>query len=145
MSRTTAARSVGDSPITSIAATVGGPRVQLTGLVPEGTNSHTFEPKPSVAELLSNLAELIPGAEGFPRFVRNRSEQFEARFVMLEVQPTPSLFFEGMAGSLGEAQELVERGEVELGSAHDHASTSPGGSSRAISPSRGSSRTSGQS
>ena len=41
------------APITSIAAQIGGDRVQVTGIVPEGTNSHTFEPKPSVAELLS--------------------------------------------------------------------------------------------
>ena len=43
------------APITSIAATIGGDRVQITGIVPEGTNSHTFEPKPSVAELLSTV------------------------------------------------------------------------------------------
>jgi ABC-type Zn uptake system ZnuABC Zn-binding protein ZnuA len=41
------------APITSIAADIGGDRVAITGIVPEGTNSHTFEPKPSVAELLS--------------------------------------------------------------------------------------------
>jgi ABC-type Zn uptake system ZnuABC Zn-binding protein ZnuA len=41
------------APITSIAANIGGDRVHITGIVPEGTNSHTFEPKPSVAELLS--------------------------------------------------------------------------------------------
>ncbi|MGH2919185.1 MAG: metal ABC transporter substrate-binding protein [Solirubrobacteraceae bacterium] len=41
------------APITSIAASIGGDRVKITGIVPEGTNSHTFEPKPSVAELLS--------------------------------------------------------------------------------------------
>src|SRR5205823_6693017 len=39
------------------------------------------------------------GAGHWPRFVKNRSEQFEARFVMVEVLPGPSLFFEGMAGS----------------------------------------------
>jgi phosphoribosylformylglycinamidine synthase len=50
-------------------------------------------------QMMANLRELIPGAEGWPRFVRNRSEQFEARFVMLEVLPSPSLFFTGMAGS----------------------------------------------
>jgi len=43
------------APITSIVSNVGGDRVQITGIVPEGTNSHTFEPKPSVAELLSEL------------------------------------------------------------------------------------------
>jgi ABC-type Zn uptake system ZnuABC Zn-binding protein ZnuA len=46
------------SPITSIAAAVGGDRVRVEGIVPEGTNSHTFEPAPQVAELLSN-ADLI--------------------------------------------------------------------------------------
>ena len=47
------------APITSIAANIGGDRVKITGIVPEGTNSHTFEPKPSVAELLSNLDVLF--------------------------------------------------------------------------------------
>ncbi|MFT7504143.1 MAG: ABC-type Zn uptake system ZnuABC Zn-binding protein ZnuA, partial [Gammaproteobacteria bacterium] len=41
------------APITSIAANVIGDRAQIVGLVPEGTNSHTFEPPPSAAELLS--------------------------------------------------------------------------------------------
>ena len=47
------------APITSIASNIGGDRVKITGIVPEGTNSHTFEPKPSVAELLSNLDVLF--------------------------------------------------------------------------------------
>ncbi len=46
------------APLTSIAATVGGDRVHVTGLVPEGTNSHTFEPPPSAAETLSK-ADLV--------------------------------------------------------------------------------------
>ncbi len=50
-------------------------------------------------QMMSNLRELIPGAAHWPRFVRNRSEQFEARFVMLNVEASPSLFFAGMAGS----------------------------------------------
>ncbi len=50
-------------------------------------------------QMMSNLHELIPGAERWPHFVRNKSEQFEARFVTLEVQQSPSLFFQGMAGS----------------------------------------------
>ena len=50
-------------------------------------------------QMMSNLAELIPGTEHWPHFVRNRSEQFEARFVLLEVQRSPSLFFRGMEGS----------------------------------------------
>jgi ABC-type Zn uptake system ZnuABC Zn-binding protein ZnuA len=43
------------APITSIVANIGGNRVKITGIVPEGTNSHTFEPKPSDAELLSSV------------------------------------------------------------------------------------------
>jgi phosphoribosylformylglycinamidine synthase len=50
-------------------------------------------------QMMSNLHEIIPGAAHWPHFVRNASEQFEARFVMLEVLPTPSLFFDGMEGS----------------------------------------------
>ncbi len=50
-------------------------------------------------QMMGNLRELIPGAGAWPHFVRNRSEQFEARFVMLEVQRSSSLFFDGMAGS----------------------------------------------
>ena len=46
------------APLTSIAAAVGGDRVRVTGLVPEGTNSHTFEPPPSAAEVLS-VADLV--------------------------------------------------------------------------------------
>jgi phosphoribosylformylglycinamidine synthase len=50
-------------------------------------------------QMMSNLHEIIPGAGHWPHFVRNRSEQFEARFVMVEVPESPSLFFQGMAGS----------------------------------------------
>lgn len=50
-------------------------------------------------QMLSNLKEIIPGSEHWPRFVRNRSERFEARFSLVEVQQNPSLFFQGMAGS----------------------------------------------
>lgn len=42
------------APITSIVASIVGDRADVEGIVPEGTNSHTFEPKPSVAELLSD-------------------------------------------------------------------------------------------
>ena len=50
-------------------------------------------------QMMSQLHELIPGAEAWPRFERNLSEQFEARFVMVEVLDSPSLFFAGMQGS----------------------------------------------
>ncbi|MFZ1536073.1 MAG: phosphoribosylformylglycinamidine synthase [Chromatiaceae bacterium] len=50
-------------------------------------------------QMLSNLRELIPGAEHWPHFVRNRSEQFEARTLTVEVLETPSILLAGMAGS----------------------------------------------
>lgn len=50
-------------------------------------------------QMMSNLRELIPGAAHWPHFVRNKSEQFEARLSMVEVLESPSLFFNGMAGS----------------------------------------------
>ncbi len=50
-------------------------------------------------QMMSNLSELIPGTEHWPHFVRNRSEQYEGRLVLLEVLPSPSLFFRGMEGS----------------------------------------------
>jgi phosphoribosylformylglycinamidine synthase len=50
-------------------------------------------------QMMSNLHELIPGAEAWPKFVRNRSEQFEARYAMVEVLDSPSVFFAGMARS----------------------------------------------
>jgi len=51
-------------------------------------------------QMMSNLFELIPGAASWPRFVRNQSEQFEARVSMVEVLESPSLFLEGMQGSM---------------------------------------------
>ena len=50
-------------------------------------------------QMMSNLHAIIPGAENWPHFVRNKSEQFEARFVTVEVPKNPSLFLDGMAGS----------------------------------------------
>ncbi|KAA6182685.1 phosphoribosylformylglycinamidine synthase [Thiohalocapsa marina] len=50
-------------------------------------------------QMLANLRELIPGAEAWPHFVRNRSEQFEARFSLVEVAQSPSILFQGMSGS----------------------------------------------
>ena len=51
-------------------------------------------------QMMSALKSLIPGAEHWPAFRRNRVEQFEARFVQTEVLASPSLFFTGMEGSL---------------------------------------------
>jgi phosphoribosylformylglycinamidine synthase len=50
-------------------------------------------------QMMAALKELIPGAEAWPLFEKNASEQFEARLVMLEVLPSPSIFFRGMEGS----------------------------------------------
>ncbi|MBK4727474.1 phosphoribosylformylglycinamidine synthase [Pantoea agglomerans] len=50
-------------------------------------------------QMMSNLRELIPGSEEWPRFVRNQSERFEARFSLVEVAASPSLLLDGMVGS----------------------------------------------
>lgn len=50
-------------------------------------------------QMLSQLKDIIPGAESWPRFVRNVSEQFEARYATIEIEESPSIFFKGMAGS----------------------------------------------
>lgn len=50
-------------------------------------------------QMLSNLHELIPGTDLWPHFVRNQSEQFEARVAMVEVQESNSIFLQGMQGS----------------------------------------------
>jgi phosphoribosylformylglycinamidine synthase len=50
-------------------------------------------------QMFSALREIVPGAGLWPRFVRNRSEQFEGRLSLVEIQDSPSLFFRGMAGS----------------------------------------------
>ncbi len=50
-------------------------------------------------QMMSNLHSIIPGSEHWPHFVKNKSEQFEARLAMVEVMQSPSIFFSGMAGS----------------------------------------------
>lgn len=50
-------------------------------------------------QMMSNLKEIIPGAQNWPHFGRNLSEQYEARLVMVEVMESPSIFFKGMEGS----------------------------------------------
>jgi phosphoribosylformylglycinamidine synthase len=51
-------------------------------------------------QMLSALKELIPGAQSWPRFVRNRSEQYEARFTLVRVPPSGSVLLSGMQGSI---------------------------------------------
>jgi phosphoribosylformylglycinamidine synthase len=50
-------------------------------------------------QMMSNLHELIPGADHWPRFVRNRSERFEARLSLVRIEESPSIFFRGMSGA----------------------------------------------
>jgi phosphoribosylformylglycinamidine synthase len=50
-------------------------------------------------QMMSNLKSIIPGAQAWPKFTRNKSEQFESRFAMVEVADSPSIFFRGMAGT----------------------------------------------
>jgi phosphoribosylformylglycinamidine synthase len=50
-------------------------------------------------QMLAGLKELIPGAEHWPTFMRNESEQFEARVAMVEISASPSILLAGMAGS----------------------------------------------
>ena len=50
-------------------------------------------------QMLSHLRELIPGTDDWPAFLRNRSEQFEARLSLVEITASPSIFLAGMAGS----------------------------------------------
>jgi len=51
-------------------------------------------------QMMSNLKSLIPGAELWPRFVQNRSERYEGRFVSLQIERSPSVLFTGMEGSV---------------------------------------------
>jgi phosphoribosylformylglycinamidine synthase len=50
-------------------------------------------------QMLAELADIIPGAQSWPRFTTNRSERYEARLSLVEVLESPSIFFAGMAGS----------------------------------------------
>ena len=71
-------------------------------------------------QMLSQLKDIIPGAEAWPRFARNVSEQFEARVCTLEVMDSPSIFFKGMEGSIlpvavahGEGRALWDRPQAQ--------------------------------
>jgi len=65
-------------------------------------------------QALADLADLLPGAGAWPRFVRNRSEQFEARLVTLRIEDSPSIFFRGMAGSRIPVASAHGEGRAEL-------------------------------
>jgi phosphoribosylformylglycinamidine synthase len=76
-------------------------------------------------QMMSNLRTLIPGAQDWPHFVRNRSEQFEARLVMVEVTASPSLFFHGMQGSRMPIATAHGEGYAEFASARQLADARP--------------------
>jgi len=65
-------------------------------------------------QMLADLADQLPGAAAWPRFVRNRSEQFEARVPMLRIEDGPSIFFRGMAGSRIPVASAHGEGRAEL-------------------------------
>ncbi len=70
-------------------------------------------------QMMSNLKSLIPGADHWPRFVRNLSEQFEARFSLVQIQQSPSVLFNGMAGSHMPVAVAHGEGRAEFASDED--------------------------
>ncbi|MFZ6656114.1 phosphoribosylformylglycinamidine synthase [Undibacterium sp. TJN19] len=60
-------------------------------------------------QMVSNLKSIIPGADAWPKFTKNKSEQFEGRFAMVEVMDSASIFFQGMAGT--QAPIAIAHGE----------------------------------
>jgi phosphoribosylformylglycinamidine synthase len=73
-------------------------------------------------QMLSALKELIPGAEGWPRFVRNRSEQYEARLTLVRVPPSQSVLLAGMQGSVLPIAVAHGEGQAEFDSGSSAAS-----------------------
>ena len=72
-------------------------------------------------QMFSQLGALIEGAERWPRFVRNRSERFEARVALVRIEESPSIFFSGMAGSVlpiavshGEGRAELDRATLRM-------------------------------
>ncbi len=72
-------------------------------------------------QMLSGLKELIPGADHWPAFKRNLSEQFEARVALVKVQPSPSILFAGMAGSVIPVVVAHGEGRAEFGNGIEEA------------------------
>jgi phosphoribosylformylglycinamidine synthase len=72
--------------------------------------------------MLSALKELIPGAEAWPRFVRNRSEQYEARLSLVRVPPSQSVLLAGMQGSVLPIVVAHGEGQAEFDSGSSAAS-----------------------
>jgi phosphoribosylformylglycinamidine synthase len=70
-------------------------------------------------QMLAALKELIPGTQAWPKFLRNRSDQFEARLTLVEIVPSPSVLFAGMAGSRLPIVVSHGEGRAEFKSASD--------------------------
>ena len=70
-------------------------------------------------QMLSHLKSIIPGAAHWPQFVRNRSERFEARFSLVEIQQSNSLFFDGMTGARMPIAVSHGEGQVDFSSNAD--------------------------
>lgn len=77
-------------------------------------------------QMMSGLKNIIPGADNWPRFMRNRSEQFEARVVMVEVQQSPSILLAGMEGSRLPVVVAHGEGRAEFAQNVEHAVESKG-------------------
>jgi phosphoribosylformylglycinamidine synthase len=65
-------------------------------------------------QMMSSLRDLVPGASAWPRFVRNRSEQFEARLCLVRIEQSPSVLLRGMAGSVLPIAVAHGEGRAEL-------------------------------
>jgi len=76
-------------------------------------------------QMFAHLRELIPGATHWPRFVRNLSEQFEARLSLVEIMPGPSLFLDGMHGSRLPVVSSHGEGRAVFADAASHTAASP--------------------
>jgi phosphoribosylformylglycinamidine synthase len=78
-------------------------------------------------QMLAALKSLIPGTELWPRFIRNRVEQFEARFSLVEILDSPSVLLQGMAGSVLPIAVAHGEGRAEFESAQQQAECARGG------------------
>jgi len=78
-------------------------------------------------QMFAALKEIVPGAASWPRFVRNRGEQFEGRFSLVELPRSPSIFFDGMDGSLLPIAVAHGEGRAEFASEADAQRFSGGG------------------
>ncbi|KRE88681.1 phosphoribosylformylglycinamidine synthase [Frateuria sp. Soil773] len=81
-------------------------------------------------QMLSQLKDIIPGAKHWPKFLRNASEQYEARLATLEVLDSPSLFFKGMAGS--RIPVAVAHGEGRVSFPYECSPSKSGGAARFV-------------